>query len=449
MVGTNLAKKTFGDKPIDGDALLVDVKELLWGTKLKNHFTNVIDTPDGEKGYERFTKDFRNWVAVICNWDVKGLSGIKLLQKIRNPDNDYHDVPFIFLIDAGTKEELLHKIFWSLEEGATDVIVKPYSINSVNKKIQDLKSFIVKYYPIRHELKYSESYLRHKKYDQAAQKLGQCKLMESASIFADKILYIEGKLLETDQNNVDAESRYLHCLDVARYHLFAPARASLIELCLNKGDMDKALYHALEAIKISPLNPSWRLYYGKILLIEGKKKEAENVFKQVVNSDSGFRPEIESICNTVDATKKDNGSFTEDDLSRVETIDTATAAAEEYVNTAKTYLKNGHYEDAIKQYSKAAEVDTRSRKKYYAAIGYLNYRWYLENKTMGRAQNSLRPLRDAIGYLLDAAKIDTSFTGAIKLMAKILELEKNEVIQALSEKELLEAELFLKQHRKF
>lgn len=449
MAGTNLVKQSFGDKPIDGDALLVDVKELLWGTKLKNHFTNVIDTPDGEKGYERFTKDFRNWVAVICNWDVKGLPGIKLLQKIRNPDNDYHDVPFLFLIDAGSKEELLQKIFWSMEEGANDVIVKPYSINSINKKIQDLKSFIVKYYPIRHELRYAESYMRHKKYDQASQKLEQCKLMESASTFADKILYIEGKLLELAQNNVDAESRYLHCLDVARYHLFAPARASLIDICLNKGDIDKALHHTLEAIKISPLNPTWRLYYGKILLVEGKKKEADDVFKQVIGTDSGFRPEIESICNTVDATKKDSGSFTEDDLSRIEAIDTAAASAEEYVNTAKTYLKNGRYDEAIKQYSRAAEVDTRSRKKYYAAIGYLNYRWYLENKATGGALNSLRPLRDAVGYLLDAAKIDTSFTGAIKLMARILELEKNDVIQALNEKELLEVELFLQQHWKF
>ncbi|MBF0565124.1 MAG: hypothetical protein HQK89_07770 [Nitrospirae bacterium] len=427
-------------KPFDGSVLIVDAKEVFWGTKINAHFTRVIQSPDGRRGYERFTTDARNWVAIIANWDAKEIGGIELLIKARDPKIDNNDVYYIIFISGATKEELLQKTFWALEEGANDIIIKPYTINGLNKKIEDLKANIDQYKEIRRNLKYAETYVRQQRYDYASQKLEIARNMPEAKLFAHRILYCEGIIYEQTGTARQAEQSYLKAIQAARYNLFAPAREALTAIYINSDKFDKALEQVNEAVNISPLNPRWKMLSGKILVAQKKEKEAKEVFRQVSEDHEYMKNKVEELCDKID----DIPQTLEDAME----FNTDNETAAKFIGKAQNSLIQGLFKEAINNYSLAADFDSKNRKGYYTAIAMANYKWYKGLKSSGDIPGAEKLLRASFLNLLDSIKIDTSFEPAMRLLARIFEIEEKSVDNVLERRELSLIEYHIKNYFK-
>jgi predicted negative regulator of RcsB-dependent stress response len=385
------------------------------------------------KGYEKFTKDICEWAGIICNWESQELSGMELLRKVRHTDGDFYDVPFILLVTECDRDELIHRICWAKEEGATDFIVRPYTINSVSEKIELMKADIINNAEVRRKLRRAEKLVTNNKLSDAIAALNACQKLDAAPQFAHRIRCCKGRILEASGKDKEAAEKYAGAMEKSSYRLYADARASLIDLHIRLNEIEIALEQISEAETNSPLNPRWKLMRGKALLASGKDKEAEEVFDALVETDLSYRKEVEAVY-----AKLGKGASSEDSAAGGEEL-------AKVIETAKSYTERGLFSEAIRNYARAASMDQRNKKKYFASMGALSYRWHQHNKDKGRA-NDPKPLLDAFGFLLDAARIDPGFKEAVRFIEKILDAERPAIEQSVNNKDIMEAERFIKQH---
>jgi len=422
-----------GSKTLDRAILVVDAQEIIWGIKLNNHFKKVSEVPDGIKGYEKFIKNFGTCAGIISNWEAKELSGIELLRKVRHADNDFYDVPFIMLISEGAKREHLHKVCWAKEEGVTDFIVRPYTINSIDKKVEQMKTDVINNAEARGTLRLAEKLIGNNQLADAAAVIDKCCALDTAPLFEHAILYYRGRILEANGKNDEAVVKFTEAIDKSRFRLYAKARASLIDLHIRLNEIETALEHVSVAEKTSPLNPRWRLMRGKTLLASDKYQEAEDIFDALVASDFSYQKEVDSIYTQLG--KSADSTENNEELAKV-------------IEAAKAFREQGIFSEAIRSYYQAVSIDQRNKKKYFAMMGVINYRWHQENKDKGGGGDS-KPLVDAIGFLLDAVRMDPSYKEAVKFMEKIISSERAAIEKAIDYKDIMEAERFIKQHSRY
>lgn len=68
---------------------------------------------------------------VLSDWNMPEMPGIELLKQIRELD-DYQDVPFLMITAEGQK----HQILEAIQAGVTDYILKPFTPDLLEKKLQ-------------------------------------------------------------------------------------------------------------------------------------------------------------------------------------------------------------------------------------------------------------------------------------------------------------------------
>lgn len=85
---------------------------------------------------ENESKEWRPFDLVLCDWNLKILDGIDLLEKIRN-----HSDPLIknvrFIMITGSDE----KIRKAMEDGSDNFIAKPFTTEKLREKIEFLFRF--------------------------------------------------------------------------------------------------------------------------------------------------------------------------------------------------------------------------------------------------------------------------------------------------------------------
>lgn len=101
--------------------------------------TSVLDTlgvgtiytaNNGENGYELFCKE--NPDIIITDWHMIPMSGIELVNKIRNsPDSVNKTVPIIMM----TGYSAMPRVSEARDSGATEFLVKPFSANDLARRI--------------------------------------------------------------------------------------------------------------------------------------------------------------------------------------------------------------------------------------------------------------------------------------------------------------------------
>ena len=70
---------------------------------------------------------------VLLDWNMPGMSGIEVLRTIRT-DSAIHTLP-VLMITAETKKE---KIMEAVQAGVTDYLVKPFSAQILQEKLEKL-----------------------------------------------------------------------------------------------------------------------------------------------------------------------------------------------------------------------------------------------------------------------------------------------------------------------
>ncbi|MFP4213168.1 MAG: chemotaxis response regulator CheY [Desulfohalobiaceae bacterium] len=96
-------------------------------------FTNVVDADDGTTAWEILNKDKIDFI--ISDWNMPKMSGLELLKKVRNSE-EFSDLPFLMVTAEGQQENIIEAV----QAGVSNYIVKPFTPESVEQKINKIFS---------------------------------------------------------------------------------------------------------------------------------------------------------------------------------------------------------------------------------------------------------------------------------------------------------------------
>lgn len=93
---------------------------------------NFYESENGKKGLEKLS-EIDNPKMIILDWNMPVMSGRETLSKIREMDQ-YKNVLILVLIKIQNKDQVMEAI----NLGATNYMLKPFSVNNLQDKIDEL-----------------------------------------------------------------------------------------------------------------------------------------------------------------------------------------------------------------------------------------------------------------------------------------------------------------------
>ncbi len=94
-------------------------------------FKNIIEADDGEQAVDLIKKN-PDIDLIISDWNMPGMGGIELLRWVRSKDQ-FKEIPFIIATGRAQKKETIT----ATEEGASNIITKPFAPVELSKVIED------------------------------------------------------------------------------------------------------------------------------------------------------------------------------------------------------------------------------------------------------------------------------------------------------------------------
>lgn len=96
-------------------------------------FQNVILAEDGKSALDTLKDEDSRIGLIVCDWNMPKLSGLQVLQTIRS-DERLKDIPFLML----TAEAYRENITAAIEAGVSDYVVKPFTAETLDTKIDGI-----------------------------------------------------------------------------------------------------------------------------------------------------------------------------------------------------------------------------------------------------------------------------------------------------------------------
>jgi two-component system chemotaxis response regulator CheY len=93
-------------------------------------YLNVKEAENGIEALQIFKND--NFDLIISDWHMPEMDGLELLKTIRNTE-ELKDTPFIIV----SAEALKENVKTAIEAGVDNYIVKPFSAQTLKKKIEE------------------------------------------------------------------------------------------------------------------------------------------------------------------------------------------------------------------------------------------------------------------------------------------------------------------------
>jgi len=93
---------------------------------------NFYEADNGKKGLEKL-KEIKDLKMIILDWNMPVMSGKETLFNIRQME-EYKDVCILVLIKIENKDQVMEAI----DLGATNYMLKPFSVNNLQNKIEEL-----------------------------------------------------------------------------------------------------------------------------------------------------------------------------------------------------------------------------------------------------------------------------------------------------------------------
>ena len=94
-------------------------------------FSNVDEAEDGKGALQKLRNDQFN--LVISDWNMPVMNGLELLKEIRG-DSNLKDTPILMVTAESKKENILEAI----QSGASNYIVKPFTAQTLQEKIEKI-----------------------------------------------------------------------------------------------------------------------------------------------------------------------------------------------------------------------------------------------------------------------------------------------------------------------
>lgn len=85
---------------------------------------------DGDDGYNKLSSGEHDVGLVFTEWFLPKTSGLDMLVKLKK--SELKDIPVVFVTNESDKMSVVK----ALKSGASDYIVKPFSIEQIKQKIQ-------------------------------------------------------------------------------------------------------------------------------------------------------------------------------------------------------------------------------------------------------------------------------------------------------------------------
>lgn len=95
-------------------------------------FSNIFQAEDGQIAWRMIEQ--QPFDLVITDWMMPDLDGLELLKLIRSSDEPLHSLPVIMITALGKHENIEIANQWEIN----GYIVKPFSVNAVLEKIEEI-----------------------------------------------------------------------------------------------------------------------------------------------------------------------------------------------------------------------------------------------------------------------------------------------------------------------
>ena len=132
--GDKVVPKIHEKLPPDSKILLVDDSDIQLKALRKLFkqldYTNIATAESGKEALSLIKEN--NFSLIICDWSMPEMTGIELLEKLRE-DTFKKDIPLIMLTANSDKKSVVEAI----SKGVTDYIVKPVSLAVLEEKLEN------------------------------------------------------------------------------------------------------------------------------------------------------------------------------------------------------------------------------------------------------------------------------------------------------------------------
>ncbi|MBF8982101.1 response regulator [Lutibacter sp. B2] len=90
----------------------------------------LLEACDGIEGFLVLEKEYKNIGLILLDWNMPGMNGYEFLKKAK-ANNEYKKIP-VMMVTTETEEGNIVK---SIQAGAENYMIKPFTIEEMMKKI--------------------------------------------------------------------------------------------------------------------------------------------------------------------------------------------------------------------------------------------------------------------------------------------------------------------------
>jgi two-component system chemotaxis response regulator CheY len=94
-------------------------------------FNNILEADDGSTGLDILQKEKID--MVISDWNMPNMTGLELLKVVR-ADDALRDIPFLMVTAEAQQENIIEAV----KSGVNNYIVKPFTAETLGKKIEQI-----------------------------------------------------------------------------------------------------------------------------------------------------------------------------------------------------------------------------------------------------------------------------------------------------------------------
>lgn len=94
-------------------------------------FYNVIEAPDGGKGWDALISASPKVDVVISDWTMPVCTGVEFLKKVR-ADQRFKGLPFIMLTAESEKQQVVT----ALSAGVSAYVIKPFNAETLKEQLE-------------------------------------------------------------------------------------------------------------------------------------------------------------------------------------------------------------------------------------------------------------------------------------------------------------------------
>ena len=247
------------------------------------HFEVIDEAGGGGEAWEKITgcEDSKIYDLVICDIRMDEGSGIELLKRCRNHP-DFRYIPFIMISASSEAANIAAALG---EWGANDFIVKPFSYEILEKRVDSLFERLKS--PEEALFRQVEQFKQSGALKEALELIEEAEIENRLSLA--KWLNAKGECLMATGDAEGAAGEFEKAMGISK--IFVAAYKNYATVQHKMGNIAKAV-EAMEFVeRISPTDSERTFLLGRLMLIAGRKEEGKNHIKGLLKRCQGKEKE--------------------------------------------------------------------------------------------------------------------------------------------------------------